>query len=546
MQLRDVILSGGPAPLRYLGGGEEGLRRPVLAAVTIDLPDPGRFVSPGDLVLSGLVWLRPDLGRADAFVRIVVEAGAVALGAGEAEFGNVPDELVRACDRHGLPLFAVGVDVPFGPVAEFVARGRSGARVGNLAALVDRHRRLMASRPGSGAGTGALLELLLSELDLRAHVLSPTGRLIAGARPPLPERTATALAGRFLAAERSGRRAPHRTAAQGQPYSLFPVRSAPGAGPALTDWAVAVEADSGDWHDERIGLVERLAGLIAAERGGPDADRTARRRAAGRLLGLLDSDATGARARERVRDAAGLLAAEAPGGGARWQAVAARLDGVPGGDGPSPVRDLLEEVLLHPACLGPGAARRIGLAAALDGREAVAFVRVAGGAELTPEAVREAACGALPRGLRGGERLSLGLGDPVAEPDDLRHTLAEARGARRVAAGPEAEPVAVRGTGDMAAHVMSLLPLLPAEVRRAFSRRLLAPLHAYDRRHQSELVPTLRSFLEHDGSWARCGEALHLHVNSLRYRITRIESLTGRDLARLEDKMDFAAALRMD
>ncbi|MEU9034923.1 helix-turn-helix domain-containing protein [Streptomyces sp. NPDC048352] len=134
----------------------------------------------------------------------------------------------------------------------------------------------------------------------------------------------------------------------------------------------------------------------------------------------------------------------------------------------------------------------------------------------------------------------------MAEADDLRHTLAEARNARQVAAGPDAGAVAVCGPEDMAAHVMSLLPLIPAEVRRAFSRRLLAPLHAYDRRYHSELVPTLRSFLEHDGSWARCGEALHLHVNSLRYRINRIESLTGRDLARLEDKMDFAAALRMD
>lgn len=97
----------------------------------------------------------------------------------------------------------------------------------------------------------------------------------------------------------------------------------------------------------------------------------------------------------------------------------------------------------------------------------MASVRVAPGAELTPEALREAACGALPRGLRGGERLSLGLGlgDPVAEPDDLRHTLAEARSARRVAAGPEAEAVAVRGTGDMAAYVTSRRPCARTERR---------------------------------------------------------------------------------
>ena len=40
-------------------------------------------------------------------------------------------------------------------------------------------------------------------------------------------------------------------------------------------------------------------------------------------------------------------------------------------------------------------------------------------------------------------------------------------------------------------------------------------------------------------------DMLHLHVNTLRYRVGRIEQLTGRDLARLEDKLDFFLALRM-
>ena len=39
-------------------------------------------------------------------------------------------------------------------------------------------------------------------------------------------------------------------------------------------------------------------------------------------------------------------------------------------------------------------------------------------------------------------------------------------------------------------------------------------------------------------------EMLHLHVNTVRYRVERIEELTGRDLSRLEDRVDVFLALR--
>ena len=36
---------------------------------------------------------------------------------------------------------------------------------------------------------------------------------------------------------------------------------------------------------------------------------------------------------------------------------------------------------------------------------------------------------------------------------------------------------------------------------------------------------------------------MHLHVNTVRYRIARVASLTGRDLGRLEDRVDLLLAL---
>jgi DNA-binding PucR family transcriptional regulator len=56
-------------------------------------------------------------------------------------------------------------------------------------------------------------------------------------------------------------------------------------------------------------------------------------------------------------------------------------------------------------------------------------------------------------------------------------------------------------------------------------------------------VHTLEAFLGCSGSWNRCAAELHVHVNTLRYRIRRIEELTGRDLGTLENRVDFFLAL---
>ncbi|MYS22745.1 PucR C-terminal helix-turn-helix domain-containing protein, partial [Streptomyces sp. DvalAA-14] len=151
--------------------------------------------------------------------------------------------------------------------------------------------------------------------------------------------------------------------------------------------------------------------------------------------------------------------------------------------------------------------------------------------------------GPMSRGLGEDGRLTVGLSAAVPAPEGLRGALEEARHARRVAAARPGR-VCVAGHEELASHVL-LLPFVPDDVRRAFTARLLDPLRAYDRRHRAELIATLEAFLECDGSWTRCATRLHLHVNTLRYRIGRIEQLTGRDLARLEDKLDFFLALRM-
>ncbi|MFE1586089.1 PucR family transcriptional regulator [Streptomyces sp. NPDC058737] len=568
MRLR-ALLDTDALGLKLLGGEDE-LDRTVRGVMTTDLRDPSRYLSGGELVLTGLAWRR---GPADSepFVRLLVQAQVAALAAGEAELGSVPEDLVVACARHRLPLFAVHESVAFATITEHVVRQVSGERAGDLAAVVDRHRRMMTSGP-AGGGPDVVLDLLGSDLDLRAWVLSPTGRQVAGpkaAEPALSTEVCAKLAAEHLAATRTGRRAPHRVSVSSTTYSLFPVRGrgplpataagtrvAPGAASGrevretvLSDWLLVVEADAGDWAEERLDLLYGVTQLIAVERDRRDAARTVRRRLAQEVLELVQTGAAPAEIAARLRVAAPVLL---PGLGAapHWQVVVARVEWADGDEQTGRVaQTLLEEILVDPHATGPEQSDRI--AVAHTGEEAVALVPLpavstehdgseAGVlAETLLESVREP----LSAGLDGDGRVTLGVSAAVHSAEGLRGALEEARHARRVAAARPGR-VCAAGHQELASHVL-LLPFVPDDVRRAFTARLLDPLRDYDRRHRAELIPTLEAFLDSDGSWTRCANRLHLHVNTLRYRVGRIEQLTGRDLSRLEDKLDFFLALRM-
>ncbi|WP_327293132.1 PucR family transcriptional regulator [Streptomyces sp. NBC_01198] len=552
MRLR-TLLDTEALGLRLLGGEAE-LDRTVRGVMTTDLRDPSRYLSGGELVLTGLAWRRT-AADSDDFVRLLAAAGVAALAAGDAELSAIPDDLVDACARHRLPLFAVDARVAFAAITEYVVRQVSGERAGDLAAVVERHRRLMSSGP-AGGGPDAVLDLLGSDLDLRAWVLSSTGREIGGAGHPLPVPVRAELAGAQQAAARTARRGPYRVAVQGRTYSLFPVRAGAAADDVrsrvLSDWFLAVEADAGEWPAERLDLLQGVTQLIAVERDRRDAARAVRRRLAGEVFDLVREGAAAAEIGARLRAAAPVLVPGA-GGEPHWQVVIAKVDWA-GAELPADpaARALLEEVLADQPDQGFDGADRIAVAQA-EG-EAVALVPLTGGGPgggmtgAAPEPLHaEALLGLLRGPLAGGlgedGRLTVGVSAAVHSPEGLRGALEEARHARRVAAARPGR-VCVAGHEELASHVL-LLPFVPDDVRRAFTARLLDPLRAYDRRHRSELIPTLEAFLDCDGSWTRCASRLHLHVNTLRYRITRIEQLTGRDLARLEDKLDFFLALRM-
>lgn len=79
---------------------------------------------------------------------------------------------------------------------------------------------------------------------------------------------------------------------------------------------------------------------------------------------------------------------------------------------------------------------------------------------------------------------------------------------------------------------------------RAFAARLLAPLADYDRSGHGPLLPTLRAFLD-AGGIRQAAKQLGVHENTVRYRLGRIQNLSGIDYESLSSLMEARLALQV-
>ena len=75
-------------------------------------------------------------------------------------------------------------------------------------------------------------------------------------------------------------------------------------------------------------------------------------------------------------------------------------------------------------------------------------------------------------------------------------------------------------------------------------RRVIGPLLDYDRAHGTELVDSLRVFLNCNRSWQRAAKELFVHKQTLVYRMRRIEELAGRRLDCTADVAELWFALQ--
>ncbi|MER7015222.1 helix-turn-helix domain-containing protein [Saccharopolyspora sp. NPDC000359] len=481
-----------------LHGGDRA-DRPVRGVYITDLIDPRRYLTGGELVLSGLMWHN---GPADSerFVSALVDAGVAALAAGTARLGHAPPDLVAACRRHDLPVFEVPLTVSFNTLAERVQR-RSAPRRELVAAVA------------AGADLDQALRMAADELGADCWVLSAAGWVVGGTAE-LPEAARRAALREFAAG-----RLPSTARSEGTAHVLWPVES--DAEPRAARWFVLAAGAFDDWGSEQVAIATDLGTVVALLRARVDeARRIAGRSVEAALRRLLDGTSTPAEVAARL-EAAGLPTGEP------LRAVSLDV-----GD-PAESTTLLREI-----------AAATGMASVTaplgDGATALFVDDEAHLAELDAELARIAAD---VEPCLVGRSLAVGTSD-ITRATALRGALEEAGYALRLAQRRRGR-AKVAAAAELASHEV-LLASAPDELRRSYRERLLADLTAYDAAHHSELVRTLRTFLDCSGSWSRCAKQLHVHVNTLRYRIQRVEEITGRDLSDFPSRVDFYLALELD
>ena len=79
----------------------------------------------------------------------------------------------------------------------------------------------------------------------------------------------------------------------------------------------------------------------------------------------------------------------------------------------------------------------------------------------------------------------------------------------------------------------------------AFFEDQLGKLVDYDHRHNSDLLATLEVFFEANSNHVRAARLLHLHRNTLLYRLDRVRAILGADLEDAETRLALQLALKL-
>jgi purine catabolism regulator len=525
--------------LRLLAG-DSGAERPVRWVHISELTDPTPWLSGGELLLTtGLQLEDPDEQR--AYVARLAGHGLSGLGYGTG-FGDdaVPEAIVEAAEEHGFALFEVPYDVPFIAVTEKAFAHLVNEHYAVLQRALTAHERLeriVLSERGLEGVAGALSSLVGGP----AMIFDARGELLAShaARDPLRDETVEEVAAELRERARSGGRrgwAPGG-ALQGRALALPVARAADGErcgderaargrsggeAPVPQAWLVAAK-DQGSLSElDRLTLHQAVTIVALELLRRRMAEDTERRLAGDVLSAMLSGDLHGAELARRLEpfglhDRAAVVVL-APPRQARTAAEGALA------------RALTQEL---PAGLAAGSGRFV-CAVLAPGR--------ADDDELFAVAERLRARVAADVGVP----LDAGAGRPVAA-GEARRAFHEARcalEARKLAGhGEGSGPGALATFRDLGSFQL-LLSLQDDEALRLFCDSILAPIEEGEGAYGGELMRSLEAFIECNGQWERAARRLYCHRHTLRYRIRRVEELTGRSLDSARDRIDFWLALR--
>jgi len=498
-----------------LAAGADAAAAPVRWVHISELQDPTPWLSGGELMLTTGIPL-DTAAKQRAFVRILADRNLAGLGVGTGfSHKKLPKALVDEAEKRGFPLFEVPYSVPFIAITEKA-----------FARLVNEQYEVLQR----GVAVQRRLERLVLEErgleEIAATVASAVGGTVA-----ILDARGERLAGRGfrrqLSAEAIGaiRREALGHAGDGHPFVpshptvqgralAHPVIS-PGGGPPQA-WVVIVRDSGGLGDFERL-ILQQAVAVVALE--------LMRRRVA----------------QETERRLAGDVLAAALGGRMEPTELRRRLE--PFGIGeqaavlvfslkdPGEAVGILEGALAADAC--PSVVAPYGN----GGRELLCAVVDA--AERDPIEVARQARQALVR-ERGAVRAAASRQAP---PERLRHSFHEARCALEATAFDNGAAPEVASWRDLGAFTL-LLSIQDDDALDLYCDSVLGPIERGDAEYGGELLRSLEAFIEQNGQWERAARQVYCHRHTLRYRMRKVEELTGRDLSRAHDRIEFWLALR--
>jgi PucR family transcriptional regulator, purine catabolism regulatory protein len=538
--VRDLI--GDLSGVRLLTG-EPAVDVPVRWVHITELKDPTPWLSGGELLLTTGMQLNT-AARQREFVDRLADHRLAGLGFGIG-FGHreVPAALLDAARERDFPVFEIPYETPFIAVTEAAFTQLVNEQYAVLRRALSAHERLervVLAEQGLEAVAGALATLIGAAVlvcDARGETLA-----VHAFRRVLEPGTVAALR-RELAARR-GSESPARPflpvhaeladRALALPVPSHGPQNRGAHGPAATVWLVAVK-DTGPLSDfDRLTLhqaVTIVALELLRERVAGD---TERRLAGDVLAGVVSGELAGAELERRLQPF-----------GIDGQ-VAAIVVARPAGARPAAAH-VLEQALAQ-------ALREEAVPCLVASTDGFTCALVAAPAQTELEGLADEVASRLdPAAGR------VGLGRPI-EGAQARRSFHEARCAVEAVGFTLHGTGTGTGNGDADGHrgrpakrvatykdlgsFQLLLSLQDEEALRLFCDSILGPIEAGDGHYGGELMRSLEAFIEENGQWERAAKRLYCHRHTLRYRIRRVEELTGRSLSSARDRIEFWLALR--
>jgi sugar diacid utilization regulator len=153
------------------------------------------------------------------------------------------------------------------------------------------------------------------------------------------------------------------------------------------------------------------------------------------------------------------------------------------------------------------------------------------------------ACLARMRDLFPDTVITIGIGGSCRDPADIARSYGQAR--RTIDAvirlGRQGQAVAFE---DLGIHRL-LLQVPDMTELRSFAAEILGKLDGQERQRGSELLATLACYFQENSSPQRTARSLHVHPNTVAYRIRRIQEITGLQLDTYRDRLMAQVALEI-